>query len=232
MSRKSYTLQLYSLGCAYSLSDKVESADLEQTILDGLQFYWSSNDLFFMLYSLLVHRIGHLVHIERLILLAKQKDLTQDELTLLLCLSQKMVNAGYKNFEVVIKKLHKRNLKFETLPDSETDSFLLERWGIDSDFKKYGAEVRTLPLEPSKKFFTLEKIFKMNMWLSLRALIGTNNRADIIYVKTSKLVPTANQAAKFLGCSIDAAYRYWRAASAIEGVKLQIKSRTRSQLDQ
>ena len=223
MTRKNYSTKLFSLGCAYSITSKVSPADLEETILDGLQFYWKSNDLFFMLYGLLVHRIGHLVHIERLILLAKKRKLKKDELLLLLCLSQKLINHSYKNYGAVIRKLSLK-AKFSSLPENETNSFLIERWGLDPDFKKFGAEVRTLPYEDSKKFFTLEKIFKMNAWLSLRALIGSNNRADILYVKTQGIAPTANQAAKILSCSTDAAYRYWNAAHSIKTVKISIKT--------
>ncbi len=192
MTRKNYTSRLFSLGCAYSITSKPNPADLEQTILDGLRYYWESNDLFFMLYGLLVHRIGHLVHIERLTLLAKKKSLKKDELVLLLCLSQKLINHGHKGFGTVIKKLGSRNIKFSSLPKSETNSFLIKRWGLDLDFKKFGAQVRTLPIENPKKFFTHERIFKMNIWLSLRALVGANNRADILYLKTQNIVPTAN----------------------------------------
>lgn len=224
MTRKDFTSKLFSLGCAYSLSHKPAPPDLENTILDGLQFYWKSNDLFFMLYGLLVHRVGHLVHTERLVILAKKRNLEGDHLTLLLCLSQKLMDQGYGSFESVIRKLSVKGLKFKSLPESETNSFLIERWGVDPIFKTFGGEVRTLPLEDSKKFFLLERVFKENPWLALRALVGANNRADILYVKTQGIVPTANQASKYLSCSVDAAYRYWNAAKDIKRIKLSIKT--------
>ena len=92
MNRDEYTHKLFSLGCAYSFNSEIEPADLENTVLDGLQYYWKSNDLFFMLYGLLVHRIADLVHVERLINLAKKRKLPQNELALLVCLSLKLMH--------------------------------------------------------------------------------------------------------------------------------------------
>jgi len=45
--------------------------------------------------------------------------------------------------------------------------------------------------------------------LKSRLLFGTNLRADIAAVKSLKIADTAYAAAKFLGCSMNAAYRNW-----------------------
>ncbi len=218
--RKDIVSKLTSLGCAYSVALPKEIADLEKTILQCLKYYWVSNDVIFMLYGLLKHRLGNLVHIERLIILAKKEKLIDDELVVLLALSEKLMEAGDKRYEAVIRKLKRKNLKMSSPPKSEKDSYLIERWGLDTILEKYDVNVRLWSAEPEKKFLTMKGIFKINPWLALRALVGPNNRADIIYLKLYQIVPSANQAMSYLGCSKDAAYRHWNATENVESLKI------------
>ena len=175
-----------------------------------------------MLYGLLKHRLGHLVHIERLIIWARKAKLSDDELVVLLALAQKLMDDGDDRYEAVIRKLKKKNLKMSSPPKDETDGYLIERWGLDPHFQKYGVDVRQWGAEPEKKFLTMRGIFKINPWIALRALVGPNNRADILYLKLHKIVPTANQAVARLGCGKDAAYRYWNATKNIESLKVDV----------
>lgn len=222
--RKDIVSKLTSLGCAYSVAPSKEIADLEKTILQCLKYYWISNDVIFMLYGLLKYRLGHLVHVERLIILAKKEKLTDDELIVLLALSEKLMENGDERYEAVIRKLKRKGLKMSSPPKSETDSYLIERWGLDTNLEKYGVNVRLWSAEPEKKFLTMRGIFKINPWLALRALVGPNNRADILYLKLNQIVPTANQAMSYLGCSKDAAYRHWNATENVESLKIVVRA--------
>lgn len=221
-TRKNIVSKLMSLGCAYSVKAPSHIADLEKTILECLKYYWMSNDIIFMLYGLLKHRIGHLVHIERLIILANKSQLPDDELVVLLVLAQKLIEEGDNRYEAVVTKLKRKNLKMSHPPKSEMDGYLIERWGLDPHFEKYGVEVRAWNAESEKKFLTMAGIFKINPWLVLRALVGPNNRADILYLKMHKIVPTANQAMSYLSCSKDAAYRHWNATEAVNELKIVV----------
>lgn len=223
VDKKGIVLKLTSLGCAYSVKPPSECADLEKTILESLKYYWSSNDIIFMLYGLLKHKLHHLVHVERLIILAQREKLTDDELVILLVLAQKLVDDGNDRFKAIIRKLQRKNLKMSSPPKSEVDGHLIERWGLDSHLEKYGVEVRQWSAEPEKKFLTMKGIFKINPWLALRALVGPNNRADILYLKLYKIVPTANQAINYLSCSRDAAYRHWNATENVELLKVIVE---------
>lgn len=219
-----YKRKLEKLGCAYNLDSMTECPDLEETIIQGLRHYWESNDLFFMLYGLLFHRVGRFVFVERLVKMLKEYDLTNDELILLHVLSSKLVNIGYEDFKKVLEKVKLKTKTFKTPPESESNSYMVERWGFDPEFKKFGAVVRTLPLEDKKKFYSLDKIFKHNKWLSLRSVVGANNRADILYLKTEGLVTSANQAFPILKCSKETAYRNWNSVESVIKLTLNIKS--------
>lgn len=220
--RKEIVSKLMSLGCAYSAVPPKEVADLEKTILQSLKYYWISNDVIFMIYGLLKHRLWRLVHVERLIILAKKEKLTDDELVVLLALSEKLIEDGDKRYEAVIRKLKRKNLKMSSPPKNEIDSYLIERWGLDTHLEKYDVNVRSWSAESEKKFLTMKGIFKINPWLALRALVGPNNRADILYLKLYQIVPTANQAMSYLGCSKDAAYRHWNATENVEMLKIVV----------
>lgn len=216
--------KLEKLGCAYNLESMAECPDLEETLVEGLKYYWDSNDLFFMLYGLLYHRIGNLVFVERLIKIIKEHNLSNDELILLHVLSLKLVNKGYDDFKKVTEKITLKSKTLKTPPETESNSYMVERWGFDPEFKKFGAVVRTLPLEDKKKFYTLEKIFKKNKWLSIRSLVGANNRADILYLKTENIVTSANQAFPMLRCSKETAYRNWNSVESINKITLNIET--------
>ena len=100
---------------------------------------------------------------------------------------------------------------------------MLERCGIDPHFEKYGVEVRAWTAEPEKKFLTMSGIFEIHPWLALRALVGPNNRADILYLKMHKIVPTTNQTMSYQSCGKDtAAYRHWNATESVDVLKIVV----------
>ncbi len=52
---------------------------------------------------------------------------------------------------------------------------------------------------------------KRSPWLRLRAAIGANWRADLLYVMLFKLADNPNQASRLLACSYETAHRNWQA---------------------
>jgi hypothetical protein len=215
-SREEIVPLLASLGCAYSGGPSKEAADPEQTILDCLKFYWISNDVIFMLYGLLNHRIHSLIHVKRLVKLAKSQNLQKDELIVLLVIAEKLIDEGHTQYQMVLNKLQIKGLKMNHPPKGEMSLSLINKWGVDSYFKKYGVQVRSFYEETPKKFHTLKGIFKRNAWLMYRALIGVNFRADIVYMKSSGKATTGYQAQKFTGCAIQPAYKIWNSIQDLE----------------
>ena len=84
---------LWSIGVDYMYDGSVSLQDLdpEMTVLRTLKYYWTANDVFFMLFALLKFRIGSLIHVERLVKLAKLNSLSNDENILLIAVSKKLV---------------------------------------------------------------------------------------------------------------------------------------------
>lgn len=209
---------LRSLGCSFKGSKgALKSYDPEQVILDTLKFYWESNTLFFMLYSLLkTDRITHLINTSRLLKLALKNKTTNDELVLLIALSDELTDSGFNNFKFISDKYRKTKLKMKNPPKNEEDDFLIKEWGKSTYLKRFGVNVRKFYLEKPSKFLPKNKIIKENTWLSLRSLIGVNYRADIAYLKFSGLVSTAYQAHIKLGCTINSAYTIWKSLEELE----------------
>jgi len=209
---------LKSLGCSFKgTKGALKSYDPEQVILDTLKFYWESNTLFFMLYSLLkTGRITHLINTSRLLKLALKNKIANDELVLLIALSDELSDLGFDNFKFISNKYKKTKLKMKTPPKTEGDSFLIKEWGENTYLKRLDVSVRKFYVEKSGKFLQKNKIIKENTWLSLRSLIGVNYRADIAYLKFSGLVSTAYQAHTKLGCTINSAYTIWNSLEELE----------------
>ncbi len=207
--------KLTSLGCAFNFKKVIEPVDPEKFILESLRFYWEYNDIFFMTYSLLKHRLSSLIHVERLISLAQNSFLTSDELVLLIALCEKFVEMGDHRYKLAFKKLHKPRLKMTNPPKSECHASLIKQWGAEPALLHFGVKTRAFYEVPPKKFFTLERILKNHSWLKLRAMIGSNYRSDIIYLKSSENARTAYQAAKIAGCNTSTATRIWKSLEAV-----------------
>ena len=212
---------LKSLGCGFRINSAPICTDPEKTILECLNLYWDANSLFFMVFSLLKHgNITHLINVNRLIKLAKLQNLENDKICLLIAMSEELSDAGFESFKAVKEKLYSENLVMKNPPESETDEYMIKTWGENKYLNDFGVKVRNFYLEPEKKFFSKNTILKSNKWLSLRALVGVNYRADIIYLKLSNLCETAYQAHKKLGCTLNSAYTIWNSLDDIETVRI------------
>ncbi len=202
--------KLTSLGCAFNVKWLKKPADPELCIIESLKFYWEYNDIFFMIYSLLKNRIAPLIHVERLVSLAINACITSDERALLIALCNKLAEQGDHRFELISKKLYLKNLKMHCPPKNECSAHLIKIWGQELHLAPFGAKVRSFYEMDEKKFLTLREICKKNVWLKLRAVVGSNYRADIIYFKSMGIVKSAYQAAKMAGCNTSTATRIWK----------------------
>ena len=211
--------KLSSLGCAFNVKSPSVSTDPENCIIESLRFYWEYNDIFFMIYSLLENRISHLIHIERLANLAEKAYIKSDEKVLLIALCNKLAEKGDHRFKLISKKLHKKGLKMHNPPRNECSAHLIKLWGAETSLLPFGVKVRSFYKVNEKKLFSLKEIYKKNIWLKLRAIIGPNYRSDILYLKSTGIAKTAYQAAKIAGCNTSTATRIWKSVEYIPDLK-------------
>lgn len=149
---------------------------------------------------------SHLVHIERLKSLIE--DLGSFELAVLGGISRKCILYGDFRWKTIISFIKKRNtgkLSFE-VNDSE---YLLNKHGIDEDFKEFGIKVFLCEPERSEKVIQIAEIIILNKWIKHRVLFGVNMRADVATVMVLNLATNAYQTSKFLKCSFNSASRNW-----------------------
>ena len=169
--------KLASLGCAFNIP-LPKPVDPEKFVIESLRFYWKYNDIFFMMYSLLKKRIGHLIHVERLVSLAQVSSISLDEKILLIALCNKLVEQGDRRFKLVERKLYKKGLKMNHPPTKELLPHLIKKWGVETSLLPFGVNVRSFYEVDEKKFFSLEKICQNNKWIKIRAIVGPNYRID------------------------------------------------------
>lgn len=176
--------------------------------------HWTDHKLFTMLLSVLVHRIHSLVHVERLLSFAE--NISDDEKIVLMVIADKMVELGDRRFNLLIKKLKQRRQQVSSIPEIHSQPYFIKKWGLDPNFLKFKIEVPKYFEQPEKKFYSLKGILDANPWLKVRALVGANYRADLIYLKFSGRVETPAEALKVLSCSKATVYRLWDSISHVE----------------
>ena len=114
--------------------------------------------------------------------------------------------------------LRYRRLKI-SIPEGYSDPFLISKYGEDEEFKEFGLKLAKIDPEDEKKILDLPSILKSHPWLKIRALVGANFRADLVYWMSLKILKNPNQAAKLLGCSRETAYRLWKEISLFENIE-------------
>lgn len=208
---------LASIGCGFRTDLPKFPADPEQTILDSLDFFWSDEKLFVMLIGVLSHRISSLIHVERLVSLSK--NLTKDQRIVLMVIADKMIKLGDRRYKLIEQKLKRRGMKLSNFPKLYSSPFYLEKHGTDPSFKKYGSKIPNIFNEDPKKFFTLKHIVSNHPWLKIRALVGANYRADLIYLKSAGIVESPASSYKIMGCERATAYRLWDSIALVEDLE-------------
>jgi hypothetical protein len=198
-----------SLGIAFSTTAKL-NANPELTIIETIKSHeFPSDKKMFSLMLLWLEEYLELVHVERLKNLLK--DLSAYELALLGGIALKCLNKGDHRWKMIIlliqKKIGKKEIHFN---DGNDDDLLLKMKGVDKEFLKFGIRVVPLKSEDHKKLLRREVVLGQNAWLKNRLLFGPNLRADFMTVFALSLASNAYQAAKLLGCSMNASYRNWK----------------------
>src|SRR5690606_9828344 len=152
---------------------------------------------FFLVLKSLRINIGYLININRLIKLTQISAIKNDELCLLIAICDLLAKEVDFNFSQIRKKLYKKNLKMLEPPKSETDDYLIKKWGSETSLEDFGVKVRKFYDESEKKLMSFKKLCEFNPWLKYRAIIGPNTRADVLYLKaTNQNQSTALVAAK------------------------------------
>jgi len=198
-----------SLGIAFAFNQSgTRNADPEKTLLQTLCEFQNDRKMLTLVMGWL-RDYRHLIHVERLKALANK--LSASELAWLGGLASHQAEAGdarWKNLvQFVERKLGKPLPNFTS---SRLDELQSERVGEDRFFKRFGLHVpRTEPAD-SKKLRPLSAGIMANIWLRMRALFGTNWRADTAVVLLHGVAKNAYQTERILGCSRETAYRNWR----------------------
>ncbi|MCB0370736.1 MAG: hypothetical protein KDD45_15265 [Bdellovibrionales bacterium] len=207
---------LTTLGCGF-YSDPPESIpDPEKVIIDSLKFFWIDQKLFSMLLSVLIYRIHSLIHVERLLTIAE--GISEDEKILLMVIADKMIDLGDRRFNLIIRKFKKKGQQISNIPEIHKQIYFVKKWGLDPNFLKFKIKVPDYFKQPEKKFYSLKGILSNNPWLKIRAIVGANYRADLVYLKFSGRVKTPMQAIEALACSKATVYRLWESISLIEDI--------------
>ncbi|MCB0411456.1 MAG: hypothetical protein KDD22_02950 [Bdellovibrionales bacterium] len=210
---------LWAMGATYRGIESVEFSDLdpEMTILRTLKHYWDYDDVVMMLFSALKIRIGKLIHVERLVKLADTDLISTDEKCLLIAISKILSDDGDHRYKLIRKKLYKSGMKMKKVPKLLGNPNGVKIWGAEESLLEFGVKVKKFDFE-DKKLHEHKIIFERNGWLKLRALVGANYRADILFLLSCGKAETVNQAAKIAGCNSRAAYRLYEYAKVFDNL--------------
>jgi hypothetical protein len=197
-----------SLGIAFNAKG-MPNSNPEETIIKTIKSHEFPNDKkLFSLMLLWLEEYHEYIYVERL--KNYLKDLDAFELALLGSIANKCLAFGDHRWKIITngvkKKLGKKNIQFH----EGDDELYLKIKGIDDDFLEFGIRVAPLKSDDRKKLLSRDIVFKNNIWLKNRLIYGPNLRSDFISVFSLSLAKNAYQAAKLLGCSMNASYRNWK----------------------
>jgi hypothetical protein len=195
-----------NLGIAFAINEsQVKNADPECTLLASLKELQEDRKLLKLILAWLAV-YGDLVHVERIKALAAE--LSNTELAWLGGLSSHQGNDRRWNSvtEFVKKRLGRHVLRFQP---SQLDLLQAERVGADERFQSFGITIPVFEAAESKKIRPRSKTQECCLWFRMRMLFGTNWRADVATLMLLGNAKTSYQAAQYLGCSAEAAYRNW-----------------------
>jgi hypothetical protein len=232
ISRTEATSLWSKLGIAFADEPALGPVDLEMTLLLSLGHAYEHRKTLRLITDWL-SEYGDLVHVERLLSLVRRDQWHDhhDDLAAvrtLGALSDRLNTRGDRRWQVVVRECQGRMKKaVKHLPVSEADQFLVTRDGADPHFKKFGILMPTIEKAegdfqrfPTKKLRPREHLLATNPWLRLRALLGANWRADVLFVILADLADNANQTSHLLGCSYETAHRIWAGAKGAKAQEL------------
>lgn len=224
ISRKDASGLWSKLGIAFADEPALGPVDPEMTILLSLGHAYEHRKTLRLIADWL-SEYADLVHVERLLSLVRRDQWHDHEedlgaVRILGGLADRMVARGDRRWQVIVRECHSRlEGAAKALAVSEADRFLASRDGADPYFEKFGTTMPSLEdtkgafqRSPAKKLRTREHILATNPWLRLRALLGANWRADVLFVILAALAGNAHQTSQLLGCSYETAHRIWAGA--------------------
>jgi hypothetical protein len=205
-----------SLGIAFHAKGNYNS-NPEETIIKTIKSHeFPSDKKIFALMLLWLEEYHEYIYVERL--KNYLNDLNAFELALLGGIAKKCLAFGDHRWKIIISGVKKKHGKKNLVFTEGDDELYLKLKGIDDDFLEFGIRVAPLKSDDRKKLLPREVVFKNNVWLKNRLIFGPNLRSDFVTVFNLKLSQNAYQAAKLLGCSMNASYRNWK--SIEEAVKI------------
>ena len=203
-----------NLGVAFAINESgTKNADPEQTLLASLCEFQDDRKLLKLALAWL-GEYGDLVHVERIKALAAERSAV--ELAWLGGIARHQTEGVHSRAdrrwhtvaEMVRKRLGVPCPRFQT---SQLDELLARKNGADQGFQPYGLTIPGADPADPKKLYLRPHAIQGNLWLRMRALFGTNWRADVATVMLLGRAKTSYQAEKLLGCSTETAYRNWNA---------------------
>ena len=220
---------LIRLGFALYGKSSKHDPDLEKTILRVCSFFPDEIKIYKILISVVLE-LSNLVHVERLKSLADCLDHHSDESIRtklgLLILCERMIESGDKRFLSLNRnlvqslKIHLSKLK-EFLSDFE-DPYLIQKQGLDQQLSELGLKCARIEKSDSKKHLTRDLILAQNRWLRFRVLIGSNYRADVLYLQSTGQYSTRYEIWKALGSSQETVYRICAELSSYQGLQFTL----------
>lgn len=210
--------KLVSLGFAFYGEFSPNPADPERTIIELLPAFYNDRKVFRILLRWLF-TATELIHIERLLALGKH--VAFENKVVLGALALKMEKFRDRRWALISKRIKmelNKNPVLKPAPQEYSDPYLINKYGIDPEFLAFGLSTSTVLPGDERKVLTLTGILRNHRWLKLRALIGPNFRADLVYLLNVGAATNPNQAAKIMGCSRETAYRLWHLVSMFEGL--------------
>lgn len=210
ISRKTYDDLLpkwRSLGIIFATTyDKY--VDPEKTILDSLTVILQDAKMLYLICNWIKEH-GDLIHAERLLALARARDLSYDELMTLGALAQYAVTAGHR-LQLLVRHANAHTTKGRKVETSAHLALPVElgQSQPEPSFAKYGIVVPEI-IDLSSKITDTKLVIETNVWIWNRIFFGCNWRADIYTAlgRASKGKPSTYRLAKDLGCSNETALR-------------------------
>jgi hypothetical protein len=196
-----------SLGIFFA-TDYDRYADPERTILDSLGVILHDAKMLYLI-SNWIREHGDLIHAERLLSLAKAKELSYEDRMTLGALANFAVTAGYK-LDLIYRYAKTQIKKGRKIETSEHVALpvVLGQSQPEPSFSKFGILVPEI-IDLSSKITDTKLITETNVWIRNRIFFGCNWRADIYTAlgRVKKNKPSTYRLAKDLGCSNETALR-------------------------
>lgn len=213
------------LGVAFDIESSADGpVDPERAILASLVHLPAKRKLLRLVIDWLEDYCD-LIHVERLLALLRKDAALLDETNDLgvrvlggMALRLSKVDKRWTRIADECRYLLK-GAKSKEIPINEDDAFLVARDGGDPSFEAFGWAIPTLDrreerFPQKKKLYTRDEVMCRSPWLRLRAAVGANWRADLLFAMLFGLAKNANQASRLLGCSYETAYRSWEACKS------------------